>query len=274
MNGGAKPTYSIILMRDDCGVSAFRLHSVWIKLFIFFLAVLLAACAAGGYGTIYYKKRYEVSADERRALQRALGEIKIKLENLANEELVGRFTGAGPGLGGGQNTVNSVMATTSGDNAASYSALPGATLPTQADLALLLSQIGPMRSAGAELNADLEARMEKHPVRVSNLKLAFEGEDRLRATYDLSNQQPGLTLTGRCSIAIITREGAVLDITPSARGVLTFQISRYRKMDILARIPPAVERGDIYGVRISAQANELPLYHKQFPVPDELRGPR
>lgn len=261
-----KPTYSIILMRDDCDVSAFRLHSFWVKLLIVFLIILIGACAAGVYGTFYYKNRYEVTSTERRELQRTLGENKIKLENFTNEELVGRFTGTGPISSAPGNTV--VSPSSSGGHSQSSSASPGegGAMPTPEDLAKLLNQVGPVRAAGTEGAADLDAQMEEHPVKVSNLKVAFEGEDRARFSYDLSNQRPGVTLVGRCSIALVTREGAVIDITPSTRGVLTFQIARFRKMDILAQIPPTIKRADIVRVQISAKANDFPLYYKQFPL--------
>ncbi|MCL1915896.1 MAG: hypothetical protein FWG17_04230 [Desulfovibrionaceae bacterium] len=248
-----KPTYSIILMRDDLGVSAFRLHSFWIKLFIFLLVLLIAAGALGAYGTFYYKNRYEATASERRDLQRALGENKIKLESLINEGLVGRFTGGDPGP----------SRTQTANLSTPYISTP-TIVPNQSDLAVLLRQIGPMRSAGTENDLEEDALMEQHPVRISNLKTAFEGDDRLRVTYDLHNQQPGLTLIGRCGLALITREGAVIDITAGARGVLTFQIARYRKMDILSRIPPNVKKENISKIQVSAQANDLPPYQKQF----------
>lgn len=262
-----KPTYSIILMRDDCDVSAFRLHSFWVKLFLVTLIILISACIAGAYGTFYYKNRYEVTSADRRELQRTLGKNKIKLESLSNEELVGRFTGSGPG---GVSSGNTVALPNNGPGA--QAALGGGsgqntTTPTPEDLARLLDQLGPVSIAGTDNSAaELEAQMEKHPVKVSNLKISFEGENRIRTTYDLSNQQPGLTLVGRCSIALVTRDGGVIDITPSARGVLSFQIARFRKMDILAQIPPALKQSDIIKVQISAQANDLPRYFKQFPV--------
>ena len=252
-HNSVKPTYSIILMRDDCGVSTYRLHSFWIKLFVFFLLLLLAAGAAGAYGTFYFKTRYEAAASERRDLQRALGENRIKLESLTNESLVGRFTG-----GDAQQRAE-------GPGTSPYVSAPSVQ-PTQSDLALLLRQIGPVHTAGTENDTELDAQMENHPIRVSNLKVSFEGEDRLRVVYDLSNQQPGLTLTGRCSLALVTRDGGIIDLTPAARGVLTFQISRFRKMDILSRIPPNVKKESIAKIQISAQANDLPPYYKQFAI--------
>lgn len=263
-----KPTYSIILMRDDCDVSAFRLHSFWVKLFIITLIILISACMAGAYGTFYYKNRFQVTSADRRELQRTLGENKIKLESLANEELVGRFTGTGPS---NPNSGNSVVSPNNGSGGQTSMAgnrgNQSAPMPSQEDLAKLLGQLGPVSAAGTSDNsAEIEAQMEKHPVKVSNLKLAFEGENRLRATYDLSNQQPGLTLVGRCSIALITRDGAITDVTPSARGVLSFQIARFRKMDILTQIPPNIKQNNIVKVQISAQANDLPRYFKQFTV--------
>lgn len=263
-----KPTYSIILMRDDCDVSAFRLHSFWVKLFIITLVILIGACIAGAYGTFYYKNRYQVTAADRRELQRTLGENKIKLESLSNEELVGRFTGTGPA---GPNAGNSVVSPNNGSanptTVAGNSGNQNTAMPSQEDLAKLLGQLGPDSAAGVSgSTAEADAQMEKHPVKVSNLKVAFEGENRIRTTYDLSNQQPGLTLVGRCSIALITRDGAIIDVTPSARGVLSFQIARFRKMDILAQIPPNVKQDDIVKVQISAQANDLPRYFKQFAV--------
>lgn len=263
-----KPTYSIILMRDDCDVSAFRLHSFWVKLFVVTLVILMSVCVAGAYGTLYYKNRYQVTASDRRELQRTLGENKIKLESLTNEELVGRFTGTGPGK---PNTGNSIVSSnndTGGQTSvAGNSGNQDAAMPSQQDLARLLGQLGPASAAGtADVSAEIAAQMEKHPVKVSNLKVVFEGENRIRTTYDLSNQQPGLTLVGRCSIALITRDGAIIDVTPSARGVLSFQIARFRKMDILTQIPPNIKQGDIIKVQISAQANDLPRYFKQFAV--------
>ncbi|MDR2051664.1 MAG: hypothetical protein LBQ63_07840 [Deltaproteobacteria bacterium] len=262
MKNSVKPTYSIILMRDDCDVSAFRLHSLWIKLFILFLVILVAACAFGAYGAFYYKARYEAASAERRSLQRALGESKIKLESLSNEALVGRF-GAGPAGGSQGHAVNSVL--TPRAEAAS-AGIHSTIAPTQADLSLLLNQLGPTRAAGAESSAAIEELMEKHPIRISNLKTSFEGEDRIRIAYDLSNQQPGLTLSGGCTIALLTREGALVDITPSARGVLTFQIARFRKMDVLTRLPSGLKREEIVKIQVSAQANDLPPYYKSFPL--------
>lgn len=275
MQKSVKPTYSIILMRDDCDVSAFRLHSFWIKLFIFFLIILIAVCIAGAYGTFYYKNRYVVSSAERRDLQRSLGESTIKLENLVNEEWVGRLTGTPPSSSNtlAQNLNSVVMPAPSGVSAGgSASSAPTpytvqtVAAPSQEDLSMLLSQLGPVRAAGLESDAEIEAKMEAHPVKVSNLKTSFEADDRIRTTYDLSNQQQGITLVGRCNIALVTRDGAVVDVTPSARGVLSFQISRFRKMDILAKIPPTIKKDDIVKVQISAQANEFPLYYKQFAV--------
>lgn len=261
-----KSTYSIILMRDDCNVSAFRLHSFWIKLFIAFIIALIGACAAGAYGTFYYKNRYELASAERRELQRALGENKIRLENLANEELVGRFTGTGAGASSLSSSVASSGNAAGGANVLSGSGASVATAPTPEDLARLLDQSAPVRAAGTGSSSEAESKMEQHPVKVSNLKTSFESEDRMRITYDLSNQQSGTTLIGRCSVALVTRDGTVVDITPSARGVLTFQIARFRKMDILVQIPPAIKRNDIIKIQISAKANDLAIYYKQFPL--------
>lgn len=261
-----KPTYSIILMRDDCNVSAFRLHSFWFRFFILFLIILMGLCAAGAYGAFYYKNLYVAAAAERRELQRSLGENRIKLENLVNEELVGRFTGTGPGAPStgraqdGQAPSGGSIALSDGAQA------PGTATPTPEDLARLLDQTGPVRAAGSDSPEPAPPAMEDHPVKVSNLKVTFEGEDRIRFNYDLSNQRPGVTLVGRCSLALVTREGAIIDITPSARGVLSFQIARFRKMDIVAQIPPSLKRSDILRVQISAKANDFPVYSRQFPL--------
>lgn len=259
-----KPTYSIIFMRDDCNVSAFRLHSFWIKLFIALIIILIAACAAGIYGTIYYEDRYRVSTNERRELQRILGENKVRLEKLANEQLLGRFTGStsSPGRNPGSNSVSPTA-----NPVPAAPATPGSTAsPSPEDLAKLLDQISPAQSAGADIPTDIEKQMAEHPVQISNLKINFEDEKRIRLRYDLRNQKEGITLIGRCSIALITRNGDTLDITPSARGVLSFQIARFRKMDILAQIPASVKKEDLVKVQISAKANEFPLYYTQFPI--------
>lgn len=254
-------------MRDDCNVNAFRLHSFWIKLCIVLLIALLGACVAGAYGTLYYHNRYRVSSAERRELQRVLGENKIRLESLSNEELVGRFTGTGSGGAFIGNTVVSPNnGQANGQGPLAQNSGEATTLPTPEDLARLLDQSGPVRTAGTTQESDLEAQMEKHPVKIDNLKVKFEGSDRIRFTYDLSNQQQGLTLVGRCSIGLIMREGALIDLTPSARGVLSFQIARFRKMDVLAQIPANIKREDIIKIQVSAKANDLPLYYRQFPI--------
>lgn len=79
-----KSSYSILVMRDDCTVSTFRMRAFWLKVIIFAVIFLILSCAAAIYGTYYYHGRYQNAAEKRNALQAELTAAKVELQERRN----------------------------------------------------------------------------------------------------------------------------------------------------------------------------------------------
>ena len=316
-------------MRDDSGVSAFRLHSLWLKLFVILLVALTLLCVFGVYGTFYYKHRHHAEKQERHDSQEELKETKIQLERLQNidelrlksielelselkQDLRGNETqlqrllnlekliqasgmehgssfssvvqpsvpavGTEHGEGSlsaaaapspeylkelldqnaGGNASRTVSAPTSAGSSASADA-SGGTLPAAG------RQTPPSGASSTATRQTQTSETPAHPIKVSNLQSTFQGSDRIRISFDLSNQDSRLTLVGRCNLLVITAKGVVLPIQPTSRGIMTFQIARYRKMESVFTLPAGITVDDVVQIQVNAQANDLPPYQVHFP---------
>ncbi|MDL2271739.1 hypothetical protein LJC23_01755, partial [Desulfovibrio sp. OttesenSCG-928-I05] len=78
--------YSVLFMRDDSGVTRFRVRAIWLKLMLLLFVLMTMAAAAGGYAAHYYWQRYEYHKAEAQGLEAERAENRRELERLANLE--------------------------------------------------------------------------------------------------------------------------------------------------------------------------------------------
>lgn len=249
-------TYSLILMRDDYGVRTMRLHGVWFKIAVLFIIALIAVSAAGIYSTKYMLDIYQFYSEENAELKKTLHTQKMELERLQNIDNI-------PVPGGRSSTQAQAAAST-----ADGTAPAGVTL-TVGDLTALLGQ-APATAIGTNpATGTLDTpEAAKHPVRIANLKTVTESPSRMRISFDLNNQNSRLTLLGRCSVYAITRQRALVPLRPESRGVMSFQIARYRRMESTFILPDSITAQDVVKIQVTAQANDFPLYTRTFNIQD------
>ncbi|MDR2892576.1 MAG: hypothetical protein LBV80_05770 [Deltaproteobacteria bacterium] len=351
-----KPSYSILLMRDDCAVSTFRMRTFWFKLIVVLVLLLMAACALTVYGTMYYKERYQIAAQERRTLQAELSELRVQLQDSANlailphgqadrhravlggrsqpysvnsitttartqtghgqtpaEEAAAASSAAAPqnlagassasgaaGQLGATTGQNQSAATAAGQNAGAatepgpvatagqngQSATAGhngqstatagqngqadasaALTPSAEDMRNLLDASAPVTVAGVRPDLGEATESDDHPIKIANAAVFFEAGNKMRVSFDISNQPQKETLAGNCSVFVITRQGAEVKLTPLSSGSLTFRIERYKKMQSVLTLPDNISKNDVIRIKFVVTINDQPNYWRIFPYP-------
>ncbi len=289
--------YSVLLMRDDCGVRRFRLRAFWLKFLFCFLALVFAAAGAGGYLAYNYKKKYNDLQDERRDLEQQLAETRRRLEPLIYLEKIqevsqnrfaaagiGVASGTGPAGAAGINGVSSVSPGYSGAGDASMSAanqtrraasiMPvappaNATTPGAAfgGAGLATAAGNQTRPAAVVGNATAAAApYDGHPAKITNMSLRASGNTRIRMSFDLNNQDPQLLLNGRVTLAVITNAGATAEITQVDRADLSFRINNYKKVSTTFALPSNLAVTDVASVLITLSGDNVPRSTERFPL--------
>lgn len=233
--------YSVLLMRDDCGVVRFRLRAFWLKS-LCVLALLLAFGAGGGIWTAYYYwKRYSLLTSEYQELQNDAAESRLHLERLATLE---KFLQS-----------SEVAHTRVSTNSAN------ATVPVQA----ALSATG--AAAAPEADPAPPSETVDSAVKLANLGLRASGANRLRLSFDLVNQNPQQTLTGRVNLALLTTGGSVVELSGSDDDLRFYRIARYKKIITTVTLPSDLPADSLSGLRIIVDAEGNPPYMERVSIP-------
>ncbi len=234
-------TYSVLFMRDDCGVLRFRLQAFWLKFFCVFVALLVLVTAAGGWAAYYYWKKHSALSQEHRELQRDMAESRVQLERLANLEKFLQARESAPA------TVNMDAA--------------NATAPVQAALFAVANA-----SSSAAQEAQ-EAPAQESPIKLGNSNVRISGATRLRIGFDLVNQNPQLPLTGRVNLAVITAAGTTVDVAGPDEELRFSRIARYKRISASIPLPPDTPSSSVKAVQVSIDAEGVPPFVEQISVP-------
>ncbi len=277
--------YSLLLMRDDCGVRRFRVRAFWLKFLFCFLLLFCAAFGVSGYLAHSYWKKYAELQEEHRDLQRQYAEIRRRLEPLAYLEKMrelgqSRFSveaSGANGVAGANATISAVVPfpranqTLAAGSAASPSgngapgAGPAAATPA-AGPARNQTQPVPSAQAAAQTPEAAAQIDPAHPAKIANVSLRAAGTTRIRIAFDLSNQDPQQTLGGRVALAVVTNAGAVAEITQVDRAELSFLIARYKRISTTFALPQNIQTTDVAAVQISLSGDNVPPYSERFPM--------
>lgn len=257
-------SYSILLMRDDHAVSAFRLRAMWLKLFFLFIILLLLACLAGAYGSYYYSSRYSRASTESAFLRKELAAARVQLQEYANLSIIPEHGAQTAGSFG--TMVVPVAPQVQEAEAASPGVsrmLIAGTSPLPEELRALLGQGGPAEGAGIS-ESFVMAGAGAHPIKIEKLQGRQEGQGGIRLTFDLHNREQSGSISGTCSVAAVTRSGAVVELPTTQKGALSFKIERYRKMQGSLVLPKGLAYQDIAAFKITASVKDHPDYWQIF----------
>ncbi len=287
--------YSVLLMRDDCGVRRFRLRAFWLKLLFGLLALIVAGCVTASFLAHNYRKKYYEAQEENRDLERQLAEMRRRLEPLAYLEkiqevsqnrLAGNGTGvavaAGPAGANGVSSVSSVVAPRPA-NATAAQAGPGTVPPAQANQtraatsllaanATAAAQAAPGTASSAQAGlarqngTSVDGEDGAHPAKISNVTLRAIGATRIRISFDLNNQDPQLLLNGRATLAVVTGAGVVTEVTQVDRADLSFRINSYKRVNTVFVLPANIQLSDVASVQITLSGDNVPKLTERFPM--------
>jgi hypothetical protein len=267
-----KPTYSILLMRDDHAVSTFRVRTLWFKGLLALFLLLLAVCGLGSYGAVYYKGKYDAELRKNDQLQMELSETKVRLQDRTNLSILPDGV---PGQDSSAYIADNVRPVTPGAEAgtatssietitAGRAAGQGAFAPDVPGL----QHLGPEEttSSAAPTAAPNSEDMESHAIRVSNVSLSYEAGNRAQVIFDIANQPQKETLSGGCAIFAVTRQGGLVELETVVRNSLSFRIRMFRKMSAALKVPEGLARDDIVSLRFVVKVPGLPDYVKVVPL--------
>lgn len=238
-------TYSVLFMRDDCGVMRFRLRACWLKA-LCALTLLLALTAGGGaWAAHYYWKKHSVLAQEHRELEKDMVESRRQLERLANLE---KFLQS--------REVAQTRVSTDGANA---------TAPVQA--ALSAAGNGAVTAPTPTPESTPKPQAAEHTAKISNFSLRASSSHRLRLSFDLANQTPQQTLTGRVNLALVTTSGSTVDVPGSDDDLRFYRIARYKKIITTFNLPADIPASGLSAVQVTIDSEGNPPYVERFPMP-------
>lgn len=247
--------YSILVMRDDDRVTSFRMRAMWIKLGIAAVVMLVLLCAGAGVGGYQLFAHYRAAVKERDNLEIALSESMGQVERFKSQQMASNIQ-----VKSSMTPINKIVQPQQAPQERGDVASAVHPAATDEELARILQE-EPAAPAGAEENR----AAEQHQIIVNNFKLTQNAEGVLRAAFEISNRLPGKSITGECFLALLDADGKEHPVKLNT-GLLKFQISRYRKMDASFALPQGVEAAQVKAVRLTAKADNLPLYSRDFNV--------
>jgi hypothetical protein len=271
--------YSVLFMRDDSGVTRFRMRALWLKLLILLFILMTLAAGAGAWAAHYYWQRYEFHKEEARGLDGELKESQRQLDRLVNLE---KFLEAhDPVLL--RTIMSSVAVPGNGTDPGEYAGSvapqddPPATTPdggngdgdaaTQGPEA---GQNGGAGSAGGNANPS-ESGPEvspPHPVTLSNIQVR-PSSSRIYVAFDLGNLDSSQPLSGRVSLSLVDGGGKVTPIgnASSESGLRFTQIVRYKPISATIPLPQGTAMADIAAVRVNVETEGNPPFAQILPMP-------
>ena len=288
--------YSVLFMRDDSGVTRFRIRAAWLKFMLFLFILMTLAAGAGGWATHYYWQRYEYHKAEARELDSELTENRRQLVRLVNLEkfleandpvllrtimssvtvpdtiasgdplaLAAAGSNGGTGGDGGRTDTGAGPADGQNDGSAPDGATGaggiGGTAPDGANP-------GGTNPGGTENGQAAPPLPPENPVKLSNVQIR-PSSSRIFVSFDLGNLDSSQPLSGRVSLALVDGGGKVLPVAnvSSESGLRFTQIVRYKPISATMPLPQGTAMADIAAVRVSVETEGNPPFAQRLPMP-------
>jgi len=226
---------SILIMRDDAGVSRMRVSPFWIKSGLWAVGFLALAAGIFAAGAVYYRGIVAESEQAAQNARKAVTEAGDRLKRLDEIEAILRAKDP--------TDLQTLIAFYNPDAAAWWKpAMPDASA----------APATPDKAEPAAAKIDLRKifdRVDINQAGVDNFKAKIEN-NKLVVGFDLSNLSPQTALAGKADLYVLSNDGALHHIKPD-KDELTFQIQRFKQVAVQGPLPQGVVAADIYGVKIS-----------------------
>ncbi len=213
----ARGKYNVLMMRDNSTVHRYRISSTWLKVFLYGFCFLVLLAAGGGLAGFTFWRQNAALRSERAALQHDLRQAGIELERLQNVDKILK-----------SNDPEELQSLLGSMGSVKQKPAPAPAQPP--DLKRLFNDVD-TRQVGVD---NLQARMDDEAMNVS---------------FNLSNLLAQGTLAGEASLALVTSEGALLPVEAS-QSELSFQIQRFKRMDVKFSLPGDTAREKLFGLRL------------------------
>lgn len=271
--------YSLLIMRDSTQkVYRFRVSLRRIKIIAFSLAVLLLLTMAGVSFSVYSIKKYVKLTSEISELEASLANANIKLESLQN---VKEILQDSEDLAFTQNKLESpsllstppftANAEQKAPPALNATAVVANVFPKAADAAQGTPEVkdspapvSPDKNATADLTG---AATEADFVKISNLNIKARSPKTVRLAFDLNNANPGKTITGETSLALVSSKDEVLEIAVP-KNDMNFHINNYKRMSTVFPLPEGIALGEIKSLRVNVISKGEIMQTELFPFPE------
>ena len=284
-------SFRILFLRDDSKVVSFRLKPFWLKFLGVVVVFFFGASGAAGYSAHYYWKKYHTLQRERTELTEKLGENRRELGRFAGVERIKEstlprttmagvtsMTGAGEGANGkgngnGQAQNGNQPGPQNGtappvDPGPQTAAASQATQPKPAGPETPVVSPPPENAAPQPQGAESPEPGEKeHPALVSEVQVRPAGNKTFKLAFDLSNRDQQLTLNGRVTLSIATKDGEKHEVTQVNRDALRFIINRYKRVNTNFVLPPDLQADDVAQLLLTVTAEDQPAITYTFPIP-------
>ena len=288
--------YSLLFMRDDSEARTYRVHSRWLRIFFWFLFLLVVGGAAGIYGGIHYWKKYRVLSERFETQEREVSDIRLQLERLVTLETVlsasngtipqSRHAEVGATVPAMRN------GTASAPQANATIAVRNATLTGRAAAAVNATQAGgagnatfvtvnatsgaSVDGAGATPATRAEVRngsypqisSEQSPLRVAGFTCRATGQQRLRISYELATEANGeqRIVSGMARYFAVFANGTRLELSSYESDSSRFSITRMKLMQTSARLPQGYMASDVEKVDVLLELSEGKTFEERFAV--------
>ena len=257
-----KSKYTILIMRDDTQARHMRFSPVWIKIFLWFILILVLLAAAGIWGTHYFWDKGRAQESRLVHLERQNAELNIKLERLQNMESL---------IGASENAIMPVVDSGPADSTPADEVMPGSVdltaLPGLVDAVANSTDtnstgenpenVEPMADGSGAPNPD------NSPVRLENINLRVNSPKTLRLSVDFVNVV-GRQIRGHATLDLITSSGEVSAVVPTQD--LDFVMARMKRGTTTFPLPEGVNMADVEKVRLTVHVNEEVVLIQEVPL--------
>ena len=233
----ASSKYSLLLMRDDSQVRRFRLSKFWLKGFIYAEIFLMVLALAGFFtGYRFWLESHKLRVDNRN-LQITLTEARVKLERLENVEQILQ----------------------SSDPDELHALIGSVSVETEA----------PQVQNSIDLN-EIFTHVDLQQAKVDNFQAKLQG-DKMQVRFDLNNLVAYSTLSGMLNLAIVTRNGQLVQLKTTAED-LNFSIQRFKRVRTVFSIPAGIKGNELFGIRLNIRRsdNGTMVFSETFPLSQVL----
>lgn len=240
----SKAKYNVLMMRDNTPVKRYRVAPIWLKLALYSLLLLIAAAGAGGYfGFNFWKENQALNAQIEGA-ERELRESRIELERLQNIDQILKSNDP--------EELQTLFGVPAPAPAPAQPSAPSPPPPPPVDLSKVFS------------------KTDMQQVRVDNLQAKIKGDKNVQVAFNLNNLQTADTISGVATLAVVTNRGK--DMLPQLnKNDLFFQIQRFKQITTSFRLPGALVRSDVFGLRLVIKNNSgQVIFSDVFPLANIL----